>query len=234
MTTALTTIAFDADDTLWHNEQYFQMTQAHFQMLLKDFAEPEHLSQKLLEAERKNLAFYGYGVKGFTLSMIETAIEVTHGGVDTATLLQILKAGRDIMTQPVELLPGVKRPLETLKDDYELIIITKGDLFDQERKIAQSGLGDFFDDVEIVSEKNTDCYKRIFNQAGRKPERSMMVGNSVKSDIVPALEAGAFAVHIPYHLTWELERKAIPVSPRLFLLDTIEQLPELITKITYG
>lgn len=206
----LTTIAFDADDTLWHCEQHFQLTQYHFKMLLADFAEGDHLGERLLEAERRNIKHFGYGAKSFTLSMIETAIEVTEGKVPADIIQQIVNAGRDMLTHPIEVLPGVADTLEALAGKYQLAVITKGDLFDQERKIAQSGLGDFFDVVEIVSEKETATYTRIFNVLGEGPERSMMVGNSLKSDVIPALKAGAWGVYIPHELTWELEHAEEP------------------------
>ncbi len=210
MSHTLTTIAFDADDTLWHNEQYFQLTQHHFKMLLADYCEPDHLAERLLAAEKRNLSHFGYGVKGFTLSMIETAFEVSDGKVPSSVIKQIMDAGRDMLAAPVDLLPGVADTLETLAGKYKLAVITKGDLFDQERKVAQSGLGDFFDVVEIVSEKETSTYTRIFRAIGDGPEHSMMVGNSLKSDVIPALNAGAWGVYVPHELTWELEHAEEP------------------------
>ncbi len=225
----LTTIAFDADDTLWHNEQYFQLTQHHFRMLLADFADPAHLAERLLAAEKRNLSHYGYGVKGFTLSMIETAFEVTDGKVPGSVIKQIVDAGRDMLAAPVELLPGVGDTLEALSGKYVLAVITKGDLFDQERKVAQSGLGDFFDHVEIVSEKAAKTYIRIFNAIGDGPQRSMMVGNSLKSDIIPALEAGAWATYVPHELTWELEHADEPEgNERFHKVDKLSVLQNLV------
>ncbi|MGB7336167.1 MAG: HAD family hydrolase [Salaquimonas sp.] len=206
----LTTIAFDADDTLWHTERHFQMTQHHFKLLLADYAEGDHLGERIIAAEKRNIKHFGYGVKSFTLSLIETAIEVTDGKASAAVIQQIIDAGRDMLAHPIEVLPGVADSLEELAGKYRLAIITKGDLFDQERKVAQSGLGDFFDVVEIVSEKETDTYSRIFKAIGEGPERSMMVGNSLKSDIIPALEAGAWATYVPHELTWELEKAEEP------------------------
>ena len=154
----LTCIGFDADDTLWHNEQFFQITQQYLKMLLADFCEADHLSDRLLEAEKRNLKHFGFGVKGFTLSMIETAIEVSGGKVPAEVIGEILKAGKDMLSAPVQLLPHAGETLEALAGDYTIVLITKGDLFDQERKLAQSGLGDFFNAVEIVSDKNPDAY----------------------------------------------------------------------------
>ena len=192
----LSVIGFDADDTLWQNEYFFRMTEEKFAALLSDYAESDHISESLLEAERRNLQFYGYGIKGFTLSMIETAIEITDDKVPAAVLHDILRAGREMLRHPVETLPHARRTLMELCGRYRLILITKGDLFDQERKLAQSGLGELFDDVQIVSEKTTETYKRIFSNAGMAASTSMMVGNSLKSDVIPAIEAGSFGVQI--------------------------------------
>ncbi|AVA20453.1 HAD family hydrolase [Rhizobium sp. LEGMi198b] len=211
----LTTIGFDADDTLWQNEQFYRLTERQFIELLADYAESENISQKLLEAEKRNLHRYGFGIKGFTLSMIETAIEITKGEVPTAVIAQILDIGRILLAHPVETLPNVRETLEALTGNYLLVLITKGDLFDQERKLAQSGLGDLFDAIEIVSDKNASTYRRIFSKVGDGPERAMMVGNSLKSDIVPALAAGSYGVFVPHELTWAFEHIDEPTeAPR--------------------
>jgi putative hydrolase of the HAD superfamily len=210
MASKLTTIGFDADDTLWQNEQFFRLTEDRFVALLGEHGEAAEISGRLLEAEERNLGLYGFGIKGFTLSMIETAIEVTRGQVSAAVIGEILAAGREMAAHPVETLPHAAETLAALAGDYRLVLITKGDLFDQERKLAQSGLGDFFDAVEIVSDKNAATYRRLFTRHGDGPERAMMVGNSLKSDILPALEAGAWAVHIPHELLWTLEHAEEP------------------------
>ena len=231
-TSALTAIGFDADDTLWHNEHYFRMTEEHFAGLLADHAQPETLSTRLLEAERRNLGVYGFGIKGFTLSMIETAIEVTDGRVPASVIDAILKAGRDMLSHPVETLPHAKETLETLTGRYRIILITKGDLFDQERKLAQSGLGELFDAVEIVSDKSASTYHRVFGRHADGPERSMMVGNSLKSDIVPAIQAGGWGVHVPHDLTWALERADEPAEhPRYARIAHLGELSELISSL---
>lgn len=186
----LTTIGFDADDTLWQNEQFYRMTEDRFAELLADHGEAAHLKGKLLEAERRNLALYGFGIKGFTLSMVETAIEVTGAKVPASAIQQILAAGREMLAHPIEILPHVRETLEDLAGSYRTVLITKGDLFDQERKLAGSGLAELFQAVEIVSDKNPATYVRIFERHGDGARRAMMVGNSLKSDIVPALEAG--------------------------------------------
>ena len=208
----LTTIGFDADDTLWQNEQFFRMTEKRFVALLGEHGEAAEISGRLLEAEKRNLAVYGFGIKGFVLSMVETAIEITRGQVPAAVIGEILAAGREMAAHPVETLPHVRETLEALSGDYRLVLITKGDLFDQERKLAQSGLGDFFHAVEIVSDKNAATYARIFARHGDGAGRAMMVGSSLKSDILPALEAGSWAVHVPHELTWVLEHAEEPVG----------------------
>lgn len=228
----ITAIGFDADDTLWQNEQFFRTTESHFTGLLKEFAEHDVVSEKLLEAEKRNLDFYGYGIKGFMLSMIETAIEVTDGKVEARTIGEILDVGREMLRHPVETLPHVRETLETLSGHYMLVLITKGDLFDQERKLAQSGLGDFFDAVEIVSEKTATTYRRVFSRVADGPERAMMIGNSLKSDIVPAIAAGAYGVFVPHELTWVLERVEPPEdAPRFRQIAHLGELPKILQKI---
>lgn len=228
----LTTIGFDADDTLWQNEQFFRLTEERFVALLGAHGEAAEISGRLLEAERRNLAIYGFGIKGFTLSMIETAIEVTKGDVPAGVIAEILAAGREMLAHPVETLPHVTETLEALAGDYRLVLITKGDLFDQERKLAQSGLGDFFDGVEIVSDKSAATYERVFARHGDGPAQAMMVGNSLKSDILPALAAGSWAVHVPHALTWALEHAEEPVGQgRYRKLPDLSGLHPLIRKI---
>lgn len=228
----LTTLGFDADDTLWENERFFKLTEERFTELLIDFAEPGHLRERLLAAERRNLRTYGFGIKGFTLSMVETAIEVTEERVPARVIEQILSAGREMHAHPVETLPNVGETLEQLAPDYRMILITKGDLFDQERKLAASGLGELFDAVEIVSAKTADTYDRIFTEAGDGPERAMMVGNSLKSDVVPAIEAGSWGVHIPHDLTWALEHAEEPAKALRFRrLANLGEIPLLLREI---
>ena len=205
-------IGFDADDTLWHNERFFRLTQERFLSLLADHAAPDHLAERLLAAEERNLRHYGFGIKGFVLSMIETAVEVTEDRVPGGVIHEILAAGREMLEHPIELLPHARDTVEALARDYRLVLITKGDLLDQERKLAQSGLGELFDAVEIVSHKTARTYADVFARHGTGPEHAVMVGNSLKSDVIPALEAGAWAVHVPHEVTWELERADRPAG----------------------
>jgi putative hydrolase of the HAD superfamily len=225
----LTTIGFDADDTLWENEHFFRLTEQHFIELLSDYADPAQLATRLLDAEKRNLAHYGFGIKGFTLSMIETAIEVTDGKVPGEIIGRIVNAGREMLSHPIQTLPHVHDTLEGLAGTHNLILITKGDLFDQERKLAQSGLGDFFDAIEIVSDKTEATYTRIFARHGDGAPLSMMVGNSLKSDVLPAIEAGGWGTYVPHGLTWEYERAEEPEDKQRFAkIETLAELKPLI------
>jgi putative hydrolase of the HAD superfamily len=231
----LTTIGFDADDTLWQNEQFFRTTEQHFASLLAEHAEGHDIHARLLEAEKRNLALYGFGIKGFTLSMIETAVEISEGRVPASVIREILAAGRDMLSHPVETLPNVRETLEELAGAYRLVLITKGDLFDQERKLAQSGLGELFDAVEIVSDKTASTYERIFTRHGDGPDRAMMIGNSLKSDVVPAIEAGSWGVYVPHDLTWVLEHVDEPTdAPRFRRLEHLGELAGLIEDLKAG
>ena len=228
----ITTVGFDADDTLWQNERFFRITQDRFQAVLSEYADPDHLSERLLAAERRNLDRYGYGVKGFTLSMIETAIEVTEDRVPARLIRQILDAGRDLLAHPIELMPGAAEVVAEVARAHTVMLITKGDLFDQERKLAQSGLGEMFAAVEIVSEKTPDTYARLFATHGAGAKAAMMVGNSLKSDVLPVLEAGGWGVHVPHRLTWALEHAEPPQGAARFReLDSLERLPALLDQL---
>ena len=225
----LTTIGFDADDTLWQNETLFRMTEARFTELLSGTADPDHLAERLLAAERRNLGHYGFGVKGFVLSMIETAIEVTEGRVPGPVIAEIMAAGREMLAHPVQLLPHVRDTVLDLAGEFRVIVVTKGDLLDQERKVAQSGLGDLFRAVEIVSDKTAASYAAIFARHGDGAGRAMMVGNSLKSDVLPALAAGAWGVHVPHDLTRALEAADPPVDHgRFHALPDLSHLPGLV------
>lgn len=229
MDNKLTTIAFDADDALWHNERFFQLTQAHFAQLLADHAERDHLMERLLAAEKRNIQHYGYGIKGFVLSMIETAIEVTEDRVPASVIRQLIDAGQEMLAHPIELLPHAREAVEGVAETHRVILITKGDLIDQERKLAQSGLGDLFDGVEIVSEKTAETYRTIFEQHGEGPSTAMMVGNSMRSDVVAPIEAGCWGVHVPHGLVWEVEHAETPSDhPRFRELSDLGELSDLV------
>lgn len=206
----LTTIGFDADDTLWHNETFFRLTQDRFYDLLADYAGRDHLAERLLAAERRNLGHYGFGIKGFVLSMIETAIEVTEDRVPAGVIREIIEAGREMHSHPIDLLPHARDTVETMAGRFRVLLITKGDLLDQERKLAQSGLGELFHGVEIVSDKTAPVYAQIFARHGSEPSGVAMVGNSLKSDVLPVIEAGGWGVFIPHGLAWAIEHAEAP------------------------
>ena len=225
----ITTIGLDADDTLWHNERYFHLTQTRFAELLADHAEAADLMARLEAAERRNIGAYGFGVKGFVLSMIETALEVTDGRVPGTVIAELLAAGREMLAFPIELLPGVEQTITRLAPDYRLILITKGDLLDQERKLAQSGLGEMFDAIEIVSHKTPTAYADIFARHGEGAEAALMAGNSMASDVIPPITAGGWGVHVPHGLEWALERAEAPLEhPRFRRLGQLDELPDLL------
>jgi putative hydrolase of the HAD superfamily len=222
----ITTVGLDADDTLWHNETIFRLSQDRFRALLAEYADEVTSSARLADVEARNLRLYGYGVKGFTLSMIETAMELTGGDPPGRLVAEILAAGREMLAHPVEPLPGVDAALAELSETHRLVLITKGDLLHQEQKLAASGLGDLFAAVEIVSEKTPETYARVFERHGSGADRSAMAGNSVKSDVLAALDAGGWAAWIPYPITWAHEEAPPPVDhPRFAQIATIAELP---------
>jgi putative hydrolase of the HAD superfamily len=198
-------LAFDGDDTLWHNESHFNLTQAALRDLLHRHVPDADVDGHLFEVEMRNLGLYGYGVKAFTLSMMETAIQLTEGRIPAGDLQVILGWGKSMLTEPTELLDGVRESLLDVSARYSLLLITKGDLFDQESKLARSGLSEMFDGVEILSDKTVDTYRSVLRRRGIKPDEFVMVGNSLRSDVVPVVALGALAVHIPYHVTWHHE-----------------------------
>lgn len=229
MTKLLQTVAFDADDTLWENEEFFRMTHDRFADLLTPYVDQDDLQNKLLEAERKNIGHYGYGIKGFMLSMIETAVDVSNACVPASVIQEILTLGQDMLAHPINLLPDVEDTLPKLAEDYRLILITKGDLLHQEQKVARSGLGEFFEQVEIVSEKSPGIYTRIFADTAAQ---SVMVGNSMKSDIIPALDIGAAAIHVPAKYEWELEKADDPVDQsRFFRIRRLGEIDTILPQI---
>ncbi|MGY0834286.1 HAD family hydrolase [Azospirillum argentinense] len=222
------TIAFDGDDTLWHNESLFSMTQDRFRALLANhLADPADIDRRLLQAERENLRVYGYGIKGFVLSMIETAVDLTDGRIGGRDIQSLVEFGKAMLEHPVDLLDGVQEMVEGLSGRYRLLLVTKGDLFDQESKIARSGLAGRFDAIEIVSEKDPATYRRLLDRHGVDPARFVMVGNSVRSDILPVLAVGGHAVHVPYHVTWAHE-VAEPPTKNYRRIDSLHGLPPLL------
>ncbi len=217
-------IAFDADDTLWVNEPLFQNVERQLHDLLLAYADEATIGRRLYEVELRNLKLYGYGAKGFTLSMLETALELTDGRVSTADLAQILTLGKTLMHQPIEILDDVRETLDALENHYPLMLLTKGDLFDQESKLARSGLGDYFTHIEIVSEKDEATYRRILQRHGLQPAEFLMVGNSPKSDVLPVVALGAHAVHIPYQTTWVHEQVTLDETHVYYTVDRMRDL----------
>lgn len=228
MAHGLTTIGFDADDTLWHNERFFTLTQAHFAELLAPYTDHDTLMARLLAAERRNLPHYGFGIKGFTLSMIETAIEVTDGRVQASVISELLAAGREMLRHEVTLLPHAADSIEALRHGYNVVLVTKGDLLDQERKIAQSGLRDLFHAIEIVSAKTPDSYRRIFDRHGTGAAQGMMVGNSMASDVLPMIAAGGRGVYVPHDIVWAVEHAPAPDHARFHEIPNLQALPPLV------
>ncbi|WOI56419.1 HAD family hydrolase [Palleronia sp. LCG004] len=232
--TGLQAIGFDADDTLWHCEKFFRLTEGLFADMLRDHAAPEDLGARLIEAERRNLARYGFGVKGFVLSMIETAMDVTADRVPAHVLRRIIEAGHEMLEHPVDLLPHAAQTIEALHGQYALILVTKGDLLDQERKLAASGLGDWFDRIEIVSDKTARVYAGVFADHGGAGA-GLMVGNSMKSDVLPMIEAGGHGVFVPCNDTWILEAAEAPEGDaRFHEITHLGELPALTVRLSKG
>lgn len=206
MNNAITTIAFDADDTLWINEPYFQETEKEFCALLKDYLPQQAVSKELFTTEMQNLPLYGYGVKGFMLCMIETISNISNGKASLELVNKTIELGHELLQKPIELLDGVAHTLDSLHGKYRLVIATKGDLLDQERKLKKSGLQSYFHHIEIMSDKKVSDYEKLLKHLDCQPENFLMLGNSIQSDILPVLEMGGTAAHIPYHVTWTHEQ----------------------------
>ncbi|RYD36985.1 MAG: HAD family hydrolase [Verrucomicrobiaceae bacterium] len=227
-------IGFDADDTLWHNQPIFERAYDRFRELLSRYHEPHPAGEVLVATEMKNLPLYGYGIKGFTLSAIETAITLSNGKISSGELRQLLDAARDMLEHPVDLLDGVAETLAALAADHRMIVITKGDLRDQERKLERSGLAGYFRHIEVVSEKESSSYGKILGRHGIPPENFLMVGNSLRSDILPVLAIGGAGAYLPYHITLIGEHAEEPVEflDRFFKLGQMSDLPEIIRQLT--
>jgi putative hydrolase of the HAD superfamily len=222
-------IAFDADDTLWHNEIFFRDIEERFCQLLGEFLPPHTVSRELLQVEIGNLEYYGYGIKSYMLSMIETAIRVTDRRIPVEAIETIVSYGKEMMMKPVDIMDGVEDVLKNLKSTYRLVVATKGDLIDQERKLKKSGLAHYFHHIEIMSDKKESDFQKLIRHLDIRPEEFLMIGNSLKSDVLPVLALGGHGIHIPYHVTWEHEvieantdhvnfRKAQHISEILTLL----------------
>lgn len=210
-------IAFDADDTLWHNEPYFDEAQERFCQLFQDFASSQEILGMILSHQVKNLPLYGFGIKAFTLSMIETALKITDNNISGKGIEQIITIGKDLLQKPVELLPNVEDVLKELHGKHKLVVATKGDLKDQHRKLHDSGIGHYFHHIEVLSDKTELDYEKMLARLECKAEDFLMIGNSLKSDVLPILNLGGFGIHIPYHTTWEYEKIDFEIEHENFI-----------------
>ena len=222
----LKVIAFDADDTLFVNEPYFQETEQKFCGLMSDYLSHQGLSQELFRTEIANLDLYGYGIKGYTLSMIEAAMRISNNTISIEIIERIIELGKELLQKPIELLDGVEETLKALHGKYKLVVATKGDLKDQRRKLHDSGLGNFFHHIEVMSDKQEKDYTDLLKRLEIKPEEFFMIGNSLKSDVLPVLGIGGHAVHIPFHTTWEHEKISHKVEHPNFR--TLEKISDVL------
>lgn len=220
-------IGFDADDTLWVNETYFREAEERFAELLDGYETKNKIDQELFKMEMQNLGRYGYGIKAFVLSMIESAIELSNNKVSNVVLSKILDIGKEMLEQPVVLLAGVETVLQKLQSKYRLIVLTKGDLLDQERKLERSGLKKYFHHVEVLSDKKEENYKDLLDHLQINPSEFLMLGNSLKSDVLPIVKIGASAIHIPFHTTWEHEMVSTEEETNEYL--TLHKIEDILT-----
>lgn len=224
-------VSFDADDTLWHNEPYFLEVQENFWHLMEDFLPAHATGAELNRTEVQNIQLYGYGIKAFILSMIEAAIRISEGRITSKGIETIINYGKEMLDKPVELLPGVEEVLAQLNGRYKLVVATKGDLLDQERKLIKSGLADYFHHIEIVSDKTEPEYQKLINHLDIAPDQFLMIGNSLRSDVLPVLNVGGHAVHVPYHTTWAHEQIDFEIEHDNFHeMTSLLALPELLER----
>ena len=216
-------VGFDADATLWKSEDYYRDAQAQFERIVAGYVDLADVADRLYAVEKRNIGFFGYGVKGMALSMVEAAVEITESRISAADVHRIIGLAKDLLRHPVEVLDGVREAVEAVAARHPVVLITKGDLFHQEAKVRDSGLADLFRRIEIVSEKDAATYARLFEEFGIAPQRFLMVGNSLRSDIAPVLELGGWGVHVPYHTTWAHEAEA-PLGEGVERMRTIARL----------
>lgn len=215
-------VAFDADDTLWHNLVHFDAAQLRFGEMFSNYMPALEAREQLNTAEKNNIKLYGFGIKSFTLSMIETAITISGGAVDATTISKLISMGRDMLDHNIELLPHVEDTLKALHSSHRLLLITKGDLHHQERKVLASGLAHYFEGVEIVSDKKPETFRKICNRHGSAVERTLMAGNSIRSDVLPMIAAGGYGVYVPFELLWDHEHEVVPAeTPRFFEVEDL-------------
>ena len=228
---SLKVIAFDADDTLFINEPYFQETEEKFCALMSNYLTHHSLSQQLFKTEIENLSLYGYGIKGYILSMIEAAMKISNNTISLEIIEKIIQYGKELLEKPIELLDGVEETLEALKGKYKLIVATKGDLKDQQSKLHRSGLGPYFHHIEVMADKQEINYQKLLGRLEIKPEEFFMIGNSLKSDVLPVLAIGGHAVHIPFHTTWEHEKISHKVEhPNFKTMEKISDVLQILLK----
>jgi putative hydrolase of the HAD superfamily len=222
-------IAFDADDTLWHNEPYFDEAQERFCALFQDLASSQEILGMILNNQVTNLPLYGFGIKAFTLSMIETALQLTQNNITGTGIEKVIGIGKDLLQKPVELLPNVEEVLQELQGKYKLVVATKGDLKDQHRKLHDSKLGSYFHHIEVLSDKTELDYTKMLTRLECNPEHFVMIGNSLKSDVLPILNIGGIGIHIPYHTTWEYEKIDFEIEHKNFTaLSNIKEVLEIL------
>lgn len=221
------TIAFDADDTLWHNEPYFDEAQERFCELFQDYASSQEILGLILNHQVTNLPLYGFGIKAFTLSMIETALQITNHNISGKGIEKIIAIGKDLLQKPVELMPNVELVLQELKGKYKLIVATKGDLKDQHRKLHDSGIGHYFHHIEVLSDKTEQDYEKMLGRLDIEPKDFLMIGNSLKSDVLPILNIGGYGIHVPYHTTWAYEKIDFEIVHDNFL--ALSNIKEILT-----
>jgi putative hydrolase of the HAD superfamily len=225
-------IAFDADDTLWHNLVHFDAAEKAFGEMLSGFLPAEDGTKALMQSEKRNIKLYGFGVKSFTLSMIETAIEVSGGAVEAATIQKLITMGRDMLDHDIELLPHAEDTLKALHGDHRLLLITKGDLHHQERKVLASGLAHYFEGVEIVSDKKPETYHKLWKRHGGNINRSVMAGNSIRSDVLPMIAAGGIGIYVPFEILWDHEHEEVPQgTERFHEVKHLGEVPALVSKL---
>ncbi|WP_395116108.1 HAD family hydrolase [Rhodanobacter sp. FW102-FHT14D06] len=228
-------VGFDGDDTLWHSEGYYHQAGEAFAAIMARYVDvaDRDVHERMLATEQRNLKLFGYGAKGMALSMVETAIAVSDGRIGAADIHALIELGKTVLQHPVELLPGIRAAVEAVAQQYEVVLITKGDLFHQEKKVAQSGLADLFRRIEIVSEKDAAAYRRVLGEFDLQPAQFAMVGNSLRSDIEPVLRLGGWGVHMPYHVTWahELENGLAADEPRMLTVDAPAAIPAAVERL---
>jgi putative hydrolase of the HAD superfamily len=226
-------VAFDADDTLWHNLVHFDAAQLRFSEMFSNYMPALEARENLNTAEKNNIKLYGFGIKSFTLSMIETAIAISGGAVDAATISKLITIGRDMLDHDIELLPHVEETLKALHGQHRLLLITKGELNHQERKVLASGLAQYFEGVEIVSDKKPDTYQKICKRHGAAIEKSLMAGNSIRSDVLPMIAAGGYGVYVPFNILWDHEHEDVPAqTPRFFEVDDLRGVVDVVQTLT--